>query len=104
MAASLAPFAASEARLNAAVQRRLANSVATWQGGAQFGVIFEQQPHGELGVSVFTASCSFPVLSVPGLDQGGVLVIDGREWTVIEPVIADSAGWATVPLREGGNG
>lgn len=102
--ASLAPFAAAEARLNAAVQRRLSNATATWQGGEPFLVILDRKQHEGLGVGLYEPSCSLPLGSAPGLDQGGVLVIEGQEWTVIEPVVADSSGWATVLLREGGNG
>lgn len=103
-AASLAPFADVEQSINASVQRLLANAVATWQGGEPFGVIFDCHPHEALDVAMYAPSCSLPLARAPGLGQGDVLVIDGQEWIVIEPVVPDSSGWATVQLREGGHG
>ncbi len=101
---SLAPFAGVEQLINTSVLGMLANATATWNGGEPFAVIFDSKPHDGLGVGQFEPSCSLPVASVPGLEDGGVLVINGQEWTVIEPVVADSSGWATVLLRRGGNG
>lgn len=101
--ASLAPFERVEQLINTSALRMLANATATWLGGKPFAVIFDSKPHDGLGVGQFEPSCSLPLASVPGLEQGGVLVISGDEWTVIEPVVADSSGWATVILRRGGN-
>lgn len=102
--ASLAPFAGVEQFINTSVIGMLANATATWRGGEPFAVIFDSKPHDGLGVGQFEPSCSLPLASVPGLEEGDVLVISGQEWTVIEPVVADSSGWATVLLRRGGNG
>ena len=101
--ASLAPFAGVEQLINAGVQRVLANATATWQGGRPFAVIFDSKPHDGLGVGQFEPSCTLSLANAPGLDLGGVLAINGQEWTVIEPVVADSSGWATVLLRKGGD-
>ncbi|MGJ7463325.1 head-tail joining protein [Comamonas thiooxydans] len=102
--ASLAPFAGVEQLINTSVLGVLANATATWLGGMPFAVIFDSKPHDGLGVGQFEPSCSLPVASAPGLEEGGVLVINGQEWEVIEPVVADSSGWATVLLRRGSNG
>lgn len=102
--ASLTPFAGVEQLINTSAQHLLANAQAVWQGGEPFGVIFDRRPHDALDVGLYAPNCGLPLACAPGLDQGGVLVIDGQEWTVIEPVVADSSGWATVVLREGGNG
>lgn len=99
--ASLAPFARVEQLINTSVLGVLANATATWRGSEPFPVIFDSKPHEGLGVGQFEPSCSLPVASVQGLEQGGVLLINGQEWTVIEPVVADSSGWATVLLRRG---
>lgn len=101
---ALNPFAVVEDRLNATVQRRLANAVAVWHGGEPFGVIFDRRPHEALDVAMYAPNCSLPLACAPGLEQDGVLMIDGQAWTVIEPVVADSSGWVTVQLREGGHG
>lgn len=102
--ASLAPFAGVEQLINTSVLGVLANATATWLGGMPFAVIFDSKPHDGLGVGQFEPSCSLPLASAPGLEEGGVLVINGQEWEVIEPVVADSSGWATVLLRRGSNG
>lgn len=102
--ASLAPFAGVEQLINTSALGVLANATATWLGGVPFAVIFDSKPHDGLGVGQFEPSCSLPLASAPGLEEGGVLVIDGQEWTVIEPVVTDSSGWATVLLRRGSNG
>lgn len=102
-AASLAPFAMVEQAINASTQRMLSNATATWQGGEPFGVVFDRRPHEALDVAMYAPSCSLPLACAPGLEQGSVLVIDGVEWTVIEPVVSDSSGWTTVQLREGGD-
>lgn len=105
MLASTAPFAQVDALINQGVSQLLANATASWQGGKPFGVSFEIKPFEALGsVGEVQVFCSLLLSAAPGLDQGGVLVINGREWTVMEPLVADSAGWATVPLREGRNG
>lgn len=101
---SLTPFAGVEQLINTSVLGVLANATATWLGGAPFAVIFDSKPHDGLGVGQFEPSCSLPLASAPGLEEGEVLVINGQEWEVIEPVVADSSGWATVLLRRGGNG
>lgn len=101
--ASLTPFAGVEQLINTGALGMLANATATWQGGVPFAVIFDSKPHDGLGVGQFEPSCSLPLASAPGLEQDGVLVINGQEWTVTEPVVADSSGWATVLLRKGGN-
>ena len=102
--ASLAPFAGVEQLINTSVIAMLANATATWRGGEPFAVIFDSKAHDGLGVGQFEPSCSLPLASVPGLEEGDVLVINSQEWEVIEPVVADSSGWATVLLRRGGNG
>ena len=102
MAASLAPFAAAEARLNAAVQRRLSNAMASWQGGQAFGVIFERSPlEGFLGDAVTTDSktVSMCVANAPGIAEGSTaLVLSGQPCEVTGPVVADASGWATFPI------
>ncbi len=102
--ASLAPFEGVEQLINTSVIVMLANATATWRGGEPFAVIFDSKPHDGLGVGQFEPSCSLPLASAPGLEEGDVLVINSQEWEVIEPVVADSSGWATVLLRRGGNG
>lgn len=99
-AAVLAPFAARQQRLNAAVQRRLADAVAVWRGGEPFGVLLDQGAH-EAFVDVATGSiaCSFSLTNAPGLAQGDELVIDGARYEVAGPVQPDASGWIALQLR-----
>lgn len=102
MAVSLAPFAVAEARLNAAVQRRLSNAMASWQGGQAFGVIFERAPlEGFLGDAVTTDSktVSMCIANAPGIAEGSTaLVLAGQPCEVTGPVVVDASGWATFPI------
>lgn len=102
MAASLAPFAAVESRLNASVLRRLANATATWQGGQPFGVIFDRsQLEGFMGDAVTGVSraVSLCVANAPGITEGSTaLVLSGQPCEVTGPVVADASGWAVFPI------
>lgn len=98
----LNPGAERSARVRGAVTRHLSNAVATWQGGEPFGVLFDVKALQALDSVVESqVTCRCSIDSVPGLDQGDVLHIDGKAWTVLEPVIADSTGWVTLHLRVG---
>lgn len=97
---SIAPFAAIEARLNAAVERRLANAAATYQGGEPFGVLFYRGQTDSFGgdgmVTDSTAhSVSLNLAHTPGLAEGSELVIDGVRYVVGQGVQGDSSGWVS---------
>lgn len=96
------PFARIAQRIGATVERRLANAVATWQGGDPFGVLFERRALGVLGDAVggHAVSCGLQLFHVPGICQGAILEIDGVAWRVAEPVQPDESGWATLSLGE----
>lgn len=89
-------------RLGRSVARSLANATAVWQGREPgFGVVFEREPHDALSLAAgYSPTCSFCIANAPGLEQGGVLVIDGNAFQVTEPVEPDAAGWVTLQLRE----
>lgn len=100
-AAKLSLFAIAQARLNAAVQRRLANAVAVWRGGEPFGVLLDcgtRDVFDEVAAGAIT--CSLPLASAPGLAQGGELVIDGVAYEVAAPVQPDASGWVALQLRK----
>lgn len=99
--AALAPFAQVDALLNIGVQSVLANSVATWQGGDPFGVIFACGQKSAFGdVAVGEVVCSLPLACAPGLAQGDELVIDGVPYEVAAPVQPDASGWVALQLRK----
>lgn len=105
VSAMLPPFAATQARLNATVQRRLANAVAVWRGGEPFGVLLDWGQHDSFGeVAAGAITCSLPLSSAPGLAQGDELVIDGQPYEVAAPVQPDASGWAALQLRKLGGG
>jgi hypothetical protein len=97
---TLAPFAALEQRLNAAVVHRLANAQAVYQGGQPFGVMFDRAPadpfNGAADVAGLTAG--FCAANTPGLAQGSELVIDGVAHTVAGSVQPDAGGWVSVSV------
>ena len=97
---TLAPFAALESRLNGAVQKRLANTTATHNGGAPFGVLFDRAGQdrfdGALAATAFTAA--FCVSNAPGLAEGSTLVVGGVAYVVAGPVQPDAGGWVSVAL------
>ena len=97
---SLSPFAALEQRLNNAVQARLANTTATHNGGAPFGVLFDRRGQELYGGALDAAEhqASFCVANTPGLAEGGALVVGGVAYTVVGPVQPDAGGWVTVAL------
>lgn len=98
---TLAPFAALESRVNRAVQSRLANAVATYQGGEPFGVLFDRASADPMGGGEFAAashSCSFCIANAPGLCEGSELVIDGLAYQVAADVQPDAGGWVHVAI------
>ncbi len=92
---SLAPFAALEARVNSAVQARLANATATYQGGEQFGVILDRSASDSFGNAVDAAqiTVAYCVANTPGVREGSELVVGGVPHKVVGPVQPDAGGW-----------
>ncbi len=96
----LAPFADRAARVRGAQIRHCANALASHAGGEPFGVIFRRPAQESLDVlGGYAPACSLELASVPGLEQGSVLHIDGVEYQVAGPVEPDSSGWVTLQLR-----
>jgi len=98
---ALNPFAAHEARVNRAVQSRLTNTIATYQGGEPFGVIFDREEAGVLGgntVDMASLTAGFCIANTPGLVAGSELVIDGVAHEVSGPVQPDAGGWVNVTV------
>lgn len=97
---SLAPFAALESRVNSAVQRRLANATATYQGGEPFGVLFDRTASDEFSPVVDAAALSvgYCVVNTPGVREGSELVINGVVHKVAGPVQPDAGGWVNLTV------
>ena len=90
MAAS--PFARLHQRLNSAVERALADTVAVFQGGEPFGVLL-----GREGVEPFGAQAASSA-HTPGLVEGSELVLGGVVHLVSGLVQPDESGWVTVSV------
>lgn len=98
---TLAPFAALESRLNGAVQKRLSNATATYNGGTPFGVLFDRSPADPFGTGAVDAaaySVSFMAANAPGLAEGGELVINGTAYIVASGVQPDAGGWVSLTV------
>lgn len=94
-------FKRAHDRANAAVLRHLANARATWQGGAEFGVIFDIDGE-EVFSDAVTAvrhSVSLCVANASGIAEGSTeLAINGQSCRVTGAVVPDASGWATFPI------
>lgn len=107
MSELLAPFAERAARVNAVVQRHLANALATFNGGQPFPVLFDRQgtqPFGE-AVDAVSARAGFELRHAPGLVRGSVLVIGGASYRLDSDAEPDATGWVEVsmfPVAGGG--
>lgn len=98
---SLAPFAQAMSALNGAVQAHLANAIAVYQGGAEFGVILdraESEPFGPGAVDAASITCSYCVANTPGIVQGSELTIGGVVHVVAGPVQPDAGGWVVLAV------
>ncbi|WP_027730880.1 hypothetical protein ABL850_14765 [Variovorax paradoxus] len=96
------PFAALEDRVNAAVEARLSNALASFNGGEAFGVVFDRLPVQLIDGYAESAGpeASFDIARAPGLAHGSVLVIDGVGYSVTGGLEPDRSGWVTVQLRK----
>lgn len=97
---TIAPFAALEDRVNRAVQHRIANATATYQGGEAFGVIYDRagaDPY-DGAVDAAALSVAYCVANTPGVREGSELVIDGVRHTVAGPVQPDAGGWVVLKV------
>lgn len=97
---TLAPFAALESRVNRAVQSRLANAVAVYQGGEPFGVLFDRAASDPFGGAVDAAALTvaYCVANTPGIQEGRELLIDGAAHTVTGQVQPDAGGWVVLSV------
>lgn len=95
---SLAPFAALETRVNRAVEARLANATATYQGGEPFGVILNREEADTYAPAVDVAqiSVAYCVANTPGVREGSELVVNGVVHKVTGPVQPDAGGWVVL--------
>lgn len=97
---SPAPFAALETRVNRAVEARLANATATYQGGEPFGVILDRSASDPFGPAVDVAqiSVAYCVANTPGVREGSELVVNGVVHKVTGPVQPDAGGWVVLTI------
>lgn len=97
---SLACLGDRTSRIHDAVLRHHANTTATFNGGAPFGVLFDRAGQdrfdGALAATAFTAA--FCVSNAPGLAEGSTLVVGGVAYAVAGPVEPDAGGWVSVAL------
>lgn len=91
----LNPFAEIEQAINDGMQALLSNAVASYQGGAPFGVIFERAPADPFGgtVDASARTCGLQAAQAPGIAQGHVLVINGAAYRVAGGTEPDETGW-----------
>ena len=88
-------------QVNDATERALANTTATFGGGESFPVVFDRALANPLGlVEAASLHAAFHLRHAPGLQQGGVLVIDGTSYSVVGDLEPDASGWVEVRLRE----
>ncbi|CAM3328370.1 hypothetical protein [Polaromonas hydrogenivorans] len=92
---ALAPFADIDALINQGCAATLANAVASYQGGALFGVILDSASADPFNGVVDAASrtCGFDSAHAPGIAEGHVLVIGGSAYRVAGGTVPDETGW-----------
>lgn len=92
---TLAPFAAIDALINQGCAATLANAVASYFGGAPFGVILDSAPAELYGgvVDAAARTCGFNGGHAPGIAEGHVLVINGIRYRVAGGTVPDETGW-----------
>lgn len=97
---SLAPFATLEARVNNAVQARLANATAVHQGGEPFGVLLDRTSADPFGGAVDTAALTvaYCIANTPGIAEGSELAINGTAHIVNGQVQPDAGGWVVLSV------
>jgi hypothetical protein len=103
----LAPFAAREARVNAATIRHLANALAVYTpaGGVAFldpvPVIFDAAyvTIDDKGVASSHPAVTIDLVNVPTPKQGDTYELNGTTYAVVEPM-ADGTGMAVQRLRK----
>lgn len=98
---TLAPFAGIDALINQGVASTLADSVATFNGGEPFAVLFDARPASFEGmVESPGPEASFDLAKAPGLAVDAELAINGVPYIVTGGVTPDSSGWVTVQLQK----
>lgn len=92
---ALASFADIDALINQGCAATLANAVASYQGGAPFGVILDSAPAELYGgvVDAATRTCGFDGTHAPGIAEGHTLVINGAAHRVAGGTNPDETGW-----------
>lgn len=95
-----APFAALEARVNAAVFKRLANADATLNGVPVQGIFDAEYALEDLGGGVAASGPVFTLASsaVPANVAGATLVVGAVTYKVVEPM-PDGTGVTVLRLR-----
>lgn len=94
-------FSALEARVNAACTQHLANAVASYNGGPEFGVLLERGSiDGEFGgvIDMTRYTMSFNTVDAPELEKGSQLLINGALHCISGSVQPDTSGWADVAV------
>lgn len=106
---SLSPFVGLEQRVNAAVERRLANATVRLPGAdAEVSALYDAgNPEGSPFEAVATVSrhtLSLCVVSLGDVAEGDEVIVATRQWaegqrvrisTAVEP---DASGWATFDI------
>ena len=93
------PFASLEARLNGAIERRLANAQGVYLGGDPFPVLYGRSPDTPLGfVDAAQITLGFLLSRTPGLVTGSEIQVDGVAHVVSSEVQPDPSGWVSVQV------
>lgn len=97
---SVAPFAQLEARLNSAIERRLANVEVVHAGGEPFGAVLDRAASDPFGGAVDATQLTLGLNAarVPGLVEGADLLVAGVLHTVTGPVQPDAFGWLSLRI------
>lgn len=103
---TLAPFAGVNALINQSVEQLLANAVARYHDGPEFGVLFDRGSiDGDFGgaIDMSRYTMSFNTANAPELEEGQQLLINGVMYRISGPVQPDASGWADVAVSPMGD-
>lgn len=95
------PFKRAHDRANAVVMRHLANASGRWQGGEEFGVIWDTEGGDGFSEAVTSIrqTIAMDVAVAPGISEGSTdLEVNGQPCRVTGPVVPDASGWASFPI------
>ena len=93
-----APFAALEARINAAVAQHLANATADFGGGVLVDVIFDNAYISPFGMDGTSPAIQCAAADVAAVVRGTGVTVNAVNYKAVRKE-SDGAGWTTVILE-----